>query len=456
MDYDSIDTAIPTLGEAKTDSPIKAKGSRVRGQVFVSDEERVLIDSDLSRLEKRIREGMPIPSFEKAGPREKTYFDPSKLKCALVTCGGLCPGLNDIIRAMVLELHYGYGVENILGIRYGILGFLPEYSYQEKVLNPKVVSGIHEMGGSFLGTSRGPKTGEVIEKVVDYLDRTNIGILFMIGGDGTLRAASLLADEIMTRGLRISVVSVPKTIDNDIHLVSRSFGFHTAVELATTAIRGAHNEAQGHPNGIGLIRLMGRDAGFIAATATLALQDVNFTLIPEVAFDLAPPNGLLGALEDRLKERGHAVIVVAEGVKENIPECKKKDKDVGLFLKGEIVSHFKGKDIEINLKYIDPSYMIRSLSANASDNVFCSFLGRDAVHAGMAGKTRLLISQWNEELVHVPMSASVSRTKQVDPNGKLWFGVLEATGQGALKNDRQFVVPPSGGATQPKGGTANF
>jgi 6-phosphofructokinase 1 len=265
----------------------------------------------------------------------------------------------------------------------------------------------------------------------------------MVGGDGTLKAAACISDAITQRGLKISVVGIPKTIDNDIHLVSRSFGFHTAVDVATTAIIAAHNESEGFPNGIGLIKLMGRFSGFIAATATLAQQNVNFVLIPEVDFDLDGPKGFLAALEERIKLRGHAVIVVAEGAGQKFFENEDptvdesgnmKLKDIGLFLKEKISRYFSERDYQFTVKYIDPSYTIRSLPANANDHVFCSFLGRDAVHAGMAGKTKLLIGRWNEHFVHVPMSASAKKRKHVDADGKLWRGVLEATGQGSLKN----------------------
>ena len=436
MDYDSINTVIPALGEAKILSPIRVReDSRVYGRQFVSDEERVIADTDLNALKKRIQEGKPVSSFEKAGHREKIYFDPSKLRCALVTCGGLCPGLNDIIRAIVLELYHCYGVKNIYGIRYGLQGFVPEYGHNVVDLRPESVVNIHEMGGTILGSSRGEQS---IVEITDSLERMNIGILFMIGGDGTLRAADRIADEITERGMKTSIVSVPKTIDNDIHLVSRSFGFHTAVDLATNAIRAAHREAEGYLNGIGLIKLMGRNSGFIAATATLAQQDVNFTLIPEADFDM---EAFLTALENRLTSRKHAVIVVAEGAgqkffkDEDVGHDESGNRrlgDIGAFLKKEIAAYFGKK---VTLKYIDPSYMIRSLPANANDNVYCSYLGRDAVHAGMAGKTRLLISRWNGEFVHVPMSASLGMEghKQIDREGKLWSGVLEATGQGALK-----------------------
>lgn len=434
------DTGIPALGEAKIPSPALNKERGKERQAFISDRERVAIDVDPSRLVDMIKAGKEIPSFEMAGPREKIYFDPSKMRCALVTCGGLCPGLNDIIRSIVLELYYGYGVRNIYGIRYGLQGFIPKYGHDVMDLKPETVLNILEIGGSVLGSSRGPQE---IDEIVDSIERMSISALFMIGGDGTLKAAIKIADEILERGLKISVVGIPKTIDNDIYLVSRSFGFDTAVDIATMAIKSAHNESAGYPNGIGLIKLMGRYSGFIAATSALAQQDVNFVLIPEIDFDIEGPNGLLASLEERLRQRQHAVIVVAEGAGQKYIRSDKDEvdasgnvklKDIGLFLKDTISAWFKSKNIEISLKFIDPSYIIRSLPANANDHVFCSFLGRDAVHAAMAGKTKLIVGNWSNNFVHIPMSASAEKRKQVNPNGKLWQSVLEATGQGALKN----------------------
>jgi 6-phosphofructokinase 1 len=441
MDFNNIDTTILTLGEAKILSPLERKGKGSPSSNFVTDSDKILIDVRLNSLVKMIEKGNEFPSFELAGPRSKIYFDPSKLKCALVTCGGLCPGLNDIIRSIVLELFYGYGVCNVCGFKYGLQGFIPKYGHDIMELKPENVANILEMGGSILGSSRGHQS---IDEIIDSLERMNIGILFMIGGDGTLMAATKIADAIAERGLKISVIGVPKTIDNDIYLVSRSFGFDTAVDVATQAIKGAHNESSGYPNGIGLIKLMGRYSGFIAATTTLAQQDVNFVLIPEVEFDLEGPNGFLNTLQNRLKLRGHAVIVVAEGAGQKFfdDETAQRDesgnirlKDVGLFLKDEILSYFNKTSMDVSLKYIDPSYIIRSLPANANDHVYCSFLGRDAVHAGMAGKTRLLIGRWNNHFVHIPMSASAGKRKQIDPKGKLWLSVLGATGQGSLRND---------------------
>lgn len=435
-----MNTRVDTLGEAKIDSPIirELNGSSI--DIFKEDTDQVLIELCPEKVTEILRAGKTPPTFELAGPRKKIYFDPSKLKCALVTCGGLCPGLNNIIRSVVLELYYSYGVKHIYGIRYGLQGFIPEYRHDLMELNPANVVNIHEMGGSILGSSRGPQD---IEAIVDCLERMHIGILFMIGGDGTLMAASKIAASIRKRGLKISVIGIPKTIDNDIHMVSKSFGFDTAVDISTEAIKGAHKEAEGYPNGIGLIKLMGRYSGFIAATATLAQQDVNFVLIPEIDFDLEGPNGLLTKLEERLAQRKHAVILIAEGAGQNFFESEKKEydpsgniklHDIGLFLKKRIHNYFDARNMEISLKYIDPSYMIRSLPANSNDHVYCTFLGRDAVHAGMAGKTNMIIGHWNDHFVHVPVPLTAGKRKQVNPGGKLWQTVLEATGQGSLVN----------------------
>lgn len=436
----SLDSTIETLGEAKIDSPLIKAGNLRKELDFISDKNKIVIDILQNNLIKMIREGKEPPAFEIAGQREKIYFDPSKLKCAIVTCGGLCPGLNDVIRAMVLGLFYGYGVKNIYGIRYGLQGFIAEYGHDVIEMTPDYVTDILDRGGSVLGSSRGPQD---INAIVDCLERMNIRILFTIGGEGTLSAALKIANNISERGLKISVIGVPKTIDNDMYLISKTFGFDTAVDVATMAIRGAHNEAESYPNGIGLIKLMGRHSGYIAATAALAQQDVNFVLIPEVDFDIDGHNGLLHALEKRLKARKHALIVVAEGAGqkyfENTDDQRDESgniklKDIGLFLKDKISSYFASKDISIALKYIDPSYIIRSLPANANDSVFCGFLARGAVHAGMAGKTKLIISHWNANFVHVPMNLSAGRRKRILPHGKLWRTVMESTGQGSLIN----------------------
>lgn len=426
-------TDIPTLGKANIVSPLKKNiKPGAPEKRFVSDKSRMLVDVQIDRINAGKKKTM---CFDQAGPREKIYFDPNKLKCGIVTCGGLCPGLNDIIRSIVLELYHIYNVKTIYGIRHGLQGFIPDFEHDVVNLNPDTVSGIQNKGGSILGSSRGAQD---IGLIVDCLERLNIGILFMVGGGGTLMASKHITEEIDSRKLKISIIAIPKTIDNDICLVSRSFGFDTAVDVATLAIRGAHNEAVAYPNGIGLIKLMGRHSGFLAATAALAQQDANFVLIPEVEFPLYGKTGFLQALENRIMHRKHAVVIVAEGAGQTLFEAHEKSydpsgniilQDIGIFLKDKIFQWFQAKDIAIALKYIDPSYIIRSLPANANDSVFCGLLGRDAVHAGMAGKTKLLVSSWNDHYVHVPMAASAGKRKKLDPQGRLWQSVLEATGQ---------------------------
>ena len=431
----NFNTEIPTLGEAKITSPLKRHTKKKNSaKKFVSDDARIIADVQMENLKTPLKKKL---SFDQAGPREKIYFDPSKLKCAISTCGGLCPGLNDIIRSIVLELYHIYNVKTIYGIKHGLQGFIPEFEHDVIDLHPGSVSGIQDTGGSILGSSRGTQD---IDQIIDCLERMNIGILFMVGGDGTLMASKKIAEKIEKRNLKISIIGIPKTIDNDIHLVSRSFGFDTAVDVATLAIKGAHNEAVAYPNGIGLIKLMGRHSGFLAATAALAQQDANFVLIPEVDIALYGKTGFLQALENRINRRKHSVIIVAEGAGQNLFEEQEKQfdpsgnvilQDIGLFLKDKITQWFKAKDMPVSIKYIDPSYIIRSLPANSNDSVFCGLLGREAVHAGMAGKTKLLVSFWNNHYIHVPMDASAGKRKKIDPQGRLWQSVLEATGQDA-------------------------
>jgi len=408
-------------------------------KTFIQDADKILIDDTFDYL-RSLGPGEEPQAFEMAGPRERIYFDPSKVHCAIATCGGLCPGTNDVIRAIVLELHFLYGVRHVYGVRYGLRGFIPHYGHELLELNPEAVANIHIFGGTILGTSRGPQdTGEI----VDALERIDLRILFLIGGDGTLRAGYDIYQEITRRELRISVIVIPKTIDNDIPLVSRSFGFDTAVEQATSSILAAHTEAVGSPNGIGLVKLMGRYSGFIAAHATLALREVNFVLIPEADFDIDGEYGLLVELERRLLERQHALILVGEGAGQKFfrqqdlirdPSGNIKPGDIGLFLQERIQEYFLQKKMEVNLKYIDPSYMIRSMPANYNDRIYCGFLGQNAVHAGMAGKTGMLVSRWHGHYVHIPIQAAAGGRQEMELNSPLWRSVVESTGQPPLKN----------------------
>lgn len=421
-----FETCIPDLGTPKIKTPLRNPryvDESVPVTLMLTSEELTELDTGI--LQKK---------FEKAGPREKLYFDPSKAKCAIVTCGGLCPGINDVIRSIVMEAHYHYGIRHVLGITNGLRGFIPKYGYDVKELTPRSVSHIHQFGGTILGSSRGLQDSE---EIVDSLERLNVNILFVIGGDGSMRAAKSIVDEISKRKRKIAVIGIPKTIDNDINFITRSFGFDTAVEKATEAIQCAHVEATGVDMGVGLVKLMGREAGFIAAQAALALQEVNFLLVPEQKFSLEGEGGLLQAVETRLRDRGHAIIVCAEGAGQDLIGGKLERDSSGNPKLGDICGlitqslreHCDARDLEMNMKFIDPSYIIRSVPANAGDRVYCGFLGQNAVHAAMAGKTGMVITQLKSSMVHLPLELVTTKRRQINIHSDYWCSVMESTGQ---------------------------
>jgi 6-phosphofructokinase 1 len=429
------DFTVPTLGEPKIESPLAL--SRIHGDSianYISDDECILYDVNVPPAATSL-------SFErrqllqKAGPRERVYFNPGHVHAGILTCGGLCPGLNDVIRSVVRSLWYSYCVRRISGIRYGYRGLLPEYNLSPVQLNPEVVDDIHTVGGTMLGSSRGG--GERTADLVDSVERMNLNMLFIIGGDGTQKGAVKIADEIERRRLKIAVVGIPKTIDNDLCFIQRSFGFETAVSKAAQAVTAAHAEAHSSPNGIGLVKLMGRESGFIAVHTALAVNEANFVLIPEVRFDLDGPNGLFEHLKKRLASRNHAVIIIAEGAGQNLLKGQdetdasgnRRLSDIGAFLRDRITKYFNEQNIEINLKYIDPSYMIRSAPAEAPDAIYCARLGKNAVHAAMAGKTKVLVSLVHDTFVHLPIAVAVAKRNSVDPESDLWRDLTEAVGQ---------------------------
>jgi 6-phosphofructokinase 1 len=400
------------------------------GVRFVQDDERVLYPVTLNEL-KQFQQLGECPAMEFAGPRERVFFDPSALACGIVTCGGLCPGLNDVIRAIVLSLHHHYRVGTIYGFRYGFEGLVEESGHEPLVLTPDVVNRINDTGGTILGSSRGPQDPAAM---VANLRRLGVRLLFAIGGDGTLRGAHAISEEAARRGEAMSVVGVPKTIDNDVSFVQRTFGFETAVTEARRATYAANTEAEGARNGIGLVKLMGRDSGFIAAYSVLVDGQVNFCLIPEVPFSLEP---FLAALRRRLDLRGHAVIVVAEGAGQDLMDRREerdasgnvRHRDIGVFLRDAIARYFSESRTPFSLKYIDPSYAIRSSPATAHDSAFCLLLGQNAAHAGMSGRTDMVVGFWNHQFTHVPIALAVSARKRIDPEGTLWNSVLATTGQ---------------------------
>jgi 6-phosphofructokinase 1 len=420
---------VERLGECKIDSPI-------RNREFITDDERILATENVKNLNVLTASLGVAPSFERAGPHQKIFHDPSWSRVGIVTAGGLCPGLNHVIKGLVEILTFDYGIKTIYGIRFGYAGLAPSCGFEPLMLDPDVVDTIHERGGTILGSSRGQQDVGVM---VDTLSRMNINLLFCIGGDGSLRCAHDVAEECKRRKLAISVVGIPKTIDNDLHFVGRSFGFETAVGEATPVIQAAHTEAKGTFNGIGLVKLMGRDSGFIAAYAALANPVVNFCLIPELDFALDGPGGLLAALDCRFDHyKDHAVIVVAEGAGQSLiaGEPERRDasgnvlkKDIGEFLKQRISEHFKASKREASVKYFDPSYSIRSVPAKGADAIRCYMLARNAVHAAMAGRTDCVVGNQDDWYTLVPIKLATIDRQKVSLGSDLWRAVLDATGQ---------------------------
>jgi len=406
----------PTLGEARI--PSRA------GRHAVSDDVRIP-----EHIEAGAEPGL---LFEEAGPRARLFFEGKHTRAGIVTCGGLCPGINNVIRSLFLELHYGYGVKEVLGFRGGYAGLDPNCGFEPVTITSAFVDCIHQQGGTVLSSSRGPVD---VTRAVDNLIARGVNILFTVGGDGTQRGANDLYQEARKRGHPLAVVGVPKTIDNDVTFVSRTFGFFSAVEEAKRVLDCAHTEARSVNRGIGLVKLMGRHAGFVTAAAVVASQDVNFALIPEVPFKLEV---FLAALKKRLSTKSHAVVAVAEGAGQDLLEGYKTErdasgnvklKDIGPFLREKIQSYFKAEGMPVVLRYFDPSYQVRSRPASSEDALLCDLYARHAVHAAMAGKTGVVIGFLHERFIHVPIELLATKTKRLDPTSGWWHAVLASTGQ---------------------------
>jgi 6-phosphofructokinase 1 len=420
------DFTVAKLGDLTINSPLKETH-------FETDEAKVIYKTDPEEIAYEEKHGGML-CFEKAGPREMVYHDPSWSKAAILTAGGLCPGLNDVIKGLTMTLVHRYNVPLVYGIRYGYRGLIPEFNFEPKILTEENVDDIHEDGGTILGSSRGRQDESTM---VETLVRMNINMLFCIGGDGTLRCAHDVCKEIKRRKLSISVVCIPKTIDNDICFIDKTFGFETAVYATNSVITAAHNEAKGAYNGVGLIHVMGRDSGFIAAYAALANSHVNYCLVPEEQFCLeGGANALFTNLKRRLEKRHHAVIIVAEGAGQEFFNGKtaKHDKsgnklhnNIGLYLKEKLPEVAKTHNLEMSLKYFDPTYTIRSLPAYGTDAVFCLMLAQNAVHAAMAGRTDIVVGHWNGCFTHVPISMATSERKLIEVKGPLWRSVRSVT-----------------------------
>lgn len=447
MFQENYDFTISELGARKVKSPIELSntdGDFIANYVTDQDFIRYRLDATVDEV---VGPSKRSEMLEKAGPREKIFFSPSHVHAAIVSCGGLCPGINDVIRAVVRCLWNRYGVHRISGIRFGFKGLIPEYGFDIIPLQPDFVDDCHKTGGSILGTSRGG--GDRVMEIADSIENLNINMIFIIGGDGTQRGSLEIAEELEKRGLKIAVIGIPKTVDNDLAFIQKSFGFDTAVVKASEAVAAAHMEAHSQINGIGLVKLMGRDSGFIATHTGIASHEANFVLIPEVPFDMDGPSGFLHCLEERLRKRHHAVIVVAEGAGQDLLKMEdgkddsgnKKLADIGVYLRDRITQYFKSIGLHINLKYIDPSYQIRSAPAAPIDSIYCERLGNNAVHAAMCGKTKLIVGLVHTKFVHLPISVVISKRNYIYPDGSLWRDTLDATGQPSLMlNDKEAFL----------------
>ena len=443
MKLKQSDFQIKTLGPCKIKSELGISGLQITPDFhFVEETEKVIFDVIRDVKQNGQTDHQPLLFMERAGPRKNIYFDPSKTTVGIVTCGGLCPGINNVIRSLVMALYYRYGVKRVLGIQYGYQGFIPEFRHPFVELTPALVSNIYQFGGTILGSSRGKQD---VSEIVDCLERNHINILFTIGGDGTLRGSLAISEEIKSRGLKISVAGIPKTIDNDISFIEKTFGFETSFSVASPIIRDAHNEAKGAYNGVAIVKLMGRDSGFIAANAALSLPEVNLVLVPEVDFDLYGEKGLLEIVRKRLVKKKHCVIVVAEGAGQKLFPKKERRRDdsgnilhedIGVFLKDKIKAYFDEIDFRATIKYIDPSYIIRSAPASPADSIFCNKLGLNAVHGAMAGKTAFVVGRRNNRFVYLPTELVIRERKKIDVEGDLWLNVLETTGQPSTMKNR--------------------
>ena len=421
------DFKISTLGEPLLKSPLTQCA-------FVKEGSSVVYETDAATLQGYVERKEAIPSFELAGPREKIFHDPAWSRAAILTAGGLCPGLNEVIKFLTLTLKQRYKVPIVYGIRYGYRGLNPAYGLSPIILDEQVVDGIHEAGGTILGSSRGE---EDVSVCVDTLVRMNVNMLFCIGGDGTSRGAHAIAEEVAKRKLCISVIAIPKTIDNDISFIDTSFGFATAVLHAGRAVTGVHNEASGAYNGVGLVKVMGRDSGFIAASATMANPFVNYCLVPEEDFNLEEgEHALLPHLLERLNRRHHAVIMVAEGAGQKFFEEGKEQrdasgnvlkKDIGPLLKEKITAYCKAHNTEVSVKYFDLGYTIRSVQAEGADAIFCGILAQNAVHAAMSGRTDMIMGHWAGHFTHGPITLATRARKKIQLDSPLWLSVKSLT-----------------------------
>ena len=420
---------------------VSAASKETNSHVFDLQYSHLMTDDDIVLVDCVRRPNMqPVSrAFVRAGPRAALHFDPPMVNAAIVTCGGLCPGLNNVVRELVHALYYIYGVNSVWGVRGGFHGFhadVGDEDFYPVLLTPEKVQDIHHEGGTVLRSSRG---GFDIDKILDFLTKKNIQQLYVIGGDGTHRGAYAIHQACMKSDLNVAIAGIPKTIDNDVDYIDRSFGFLTAVQAAQASIHSAKTEATCvMPNGVTVVKLMGRSAGFLAATSALGSGDVDAVLVPEVPIVLDGDDGILPFIYHRCKEQKYAVVVVAEGAGEDIlGKSTQVDKGgnrklppIGEFIRDQIKDYFTAKGEDSTVRYIDPSYTVRSVPANAADSIYCTDLAQNAVHGTMAGYTGFSVGLINNQCCYIPIPQLVATSpRQMNPRGQIWERVLAMTGQ---------------------------
>ncbi|KAL2904088.1 ATP-dependent 6-phosphofructokinase 2 [Bienertia sinuspersici] len=438
--------SVPHLSDYIPNSQLKTVTNPLASSPFYHPTDTFYISPSSDILLKQVLYDLSDPTtrqkpaygiaYHRSGPRKLIYFDPGNVRAAIVTCGGLCPGMNTVIRELVVGLSDLYGVHQIFGIRSGYRGF---YSSDPMPLTPEMVHNWHKQGGTALETSRG---GFDLVKIVDSIESHGFSHVYIVGGDGTMRGAVEIYNEILRRKIPVAVVGIPKTVDNDVGIIDKSFGFQTAVETAQQAINAAHVEAESAVNGIGLVKLMGRSTGHIALHATLSNRDVDCCLIPENEFFLEGKGGLFEFIEHKLKRNGHAVVVVAEGAGQDlIPKSKEEERrddsgnpvllNVGGWLKSELHKWWKRDHPGelVTVKYIDPTYMIRAVPANATDNLYCTLLAHSAIHGAMAGYTGFVAGQVNGNYAYIPVKEVAEAKNVVDTMDHQWAWVRSVTNQ---------------------------
>eukprot|EP00668_Euglena_longa_P014128 GGOE01018102.1.p1 GENE.GGOE01018102.1~~GGOE01018102.1.p1 ORF type:complete len:494 (+),score=144.75 GGOE01018102.1:38-1483(+) len=425
MSAEVVPVPLPHLKDWLTETPTFPNPlSEKRNQQYRNAGEYILetiIGHAETSLQSREKIKKDYNAIYRAGPRREVYFGTDTNAC-IVNTGGLCPGLNSVIEELVRTLDT-YNADTIYGIRYGFLGF-DTTEYMPLILTPHSVLNIHQRGGTILGTCRGSFNEDLILK---FLKECNIGQMYVIGGDGSHRAALRIHALCKEHQLRCVVVGIPKTIDNDILFFDKTFGFDTAVEVASKVIDCSFVEASSVKNGVGVVKVMGRDSGFVARNAALSNNVVDACLIPEVPFEIKGNGGLLPWLDGHLATKHCAVIVICEAAGQQHLPCLGKDptghniyEDTGKWLKKAIETHWQETGQEGKVFLIDPSYMLRSVPANTGDNMFCIQLAQAAVHTAYSGYSGVTVGRYHDLYGVMPIEMVVSGLRKVNPKGSLW------------------------------------